>query len=84
MRETLTCEINGSYDVSVSVGASPLDTTQLYQWHMYSLTYPQHVWISSSLEVCHYFLMTFFSCQIQGSILMKVKQIYQSNTTTKK
>ena len=36
MRETLTCEINGSYDVSVSVGASPLDTTQLSMVHVQS------------------------------------------------
>ena len=29
MCETLTCETNGSYDVSVSVGAPPLDTTTI-------------------------------------------------------
>ena len=73
MCETLTCETNGSYDVSVSVGASPLDTTTILNGTV-SRTYLQHVWISSSLEVCHYFLTTSLSCPVQGSPLMEDKQ----------
>ena len=47
-----------------------------------SCTYPHHVWINSSLEVCHYFLMTTFSCQIMGSSLMEVmQQIFKNKAT---
>ena len=80
---TLTCETNGRSDVSVSVGASLLDTTAILNGTV-SHTYPQHVWISSSLEVCHYFLMLVFSCHIQGSSLMEAQQIQQSNTAMTK
>ena len=69
----LTCETNGRCDVSVSVGASPLDTTTILNGTV-SHTYLQHVWVSSSREVCHYCLTSQLSCQIQGSILMEVKQ----------
>ena len=72
--QTLTCETNGSYDVSVSVGASPLDTTTILNGTV-SHTYPQDVWISSSLEVCHYFLMTSVSRRILGSPLMEAKRV---------
>ena len=42
---SLTCETNGSYDVSVNVGASPLDTTTILN---VSLTYLQLASFSGS------------------------------------
>ena len=45
-----------------------------------SLTYPQHVWVSSYPEVCHYCLVSSFSCQIQGSHLMETKHKYNKAT----
>ena len=49
--------------VCYSVGASPLDTTTIHIGTV-SCTYPQHVYLCSSLETCHYFLMTFLSCPV--------------------
>ena len=62
-----------------SVGVSLLDTTTILNGTV-PCTYLRHVWISSSLEVCHYCLMSSSSCHIQGSSLMAKKQ---QNSTTK-